>query len=235
MQYKYFKPLFGLAWILFALIATPNATNAQTLAVTEHGDTIYVYDNGTWSFSLEESGNGMSELDALDVEINFKEIQDPFSFPENAKKEARSRLGFFKIRYDDSVWKRLPPSELNEEAEMAFQMRDRDVYCMIISEEIEIGDENLFKIAMDNMGSVVDSEMEVIHAERRLVNNSPIIRGTYEVNMSGMNLLFDSYYYSDSRGSVQFTTWTGGNVWKKYESEILDLLNGFISIKTNDE
>ena len=50
---------------VFCLILLHGATLAQTIAVTELGDTIYVYSNGTWTYEPQE------EVPAVFNELSF--------------------------------------------------------------------------------------------------------------------------------------------------------------------
>ena len=50
-----------------------------------------------------------------------------------------------------------------------------------------------------------------------------------KTTFSDISFVFDTYYFSNELGSVQFTLWTSEKLWEKNISEIQDLLNGFIS------
>ena len=71
-------------------------------------------------------------------------------------------------------------------------------------------------------------EVVVKKVELRLVNGEELIRGVFNIEVTGLSFVFDAYYYSDEMGSVQFMAWTGDKLWENYENEIIELLNGFI-------
>ena len=121
----------------------------------------------------------------------------------------------------------MPAATLNEEAEFAFEARDSDIWCVVISEETPISPESLFKIAKNTMEETSGTTTEIIKAEYRTVNDTPVIRGALQANYGGIEFIFDSYYFSDDNGSVQFTTWTSSKVWEKNKELIHNLLNGF--------
>jgi len=204
---------------------------SQITAVTEKGDTIYVYNDGTWTFEEKDEEELVNELSYLDNVLKLDTITTKFKVGEKSTKEVTSQHDFFKVKYDKKVWKRVPPASLNPEAEFAFLAVDKDIYCMIISEEIEVGQENIVKIARKMMKDNTGGELEELITEQRNVNGTDIIRAVNKVEINGLNLVFDSYYYSGEFGTIQFSTWTGTNVHEKYEDEILELLNGLIITK----
>lgn len=217
---------------LFFLLAYGTVLSAQVKAITEFGDTIYVFDDGTWGFSpddeLDDKLEG-EEFDYLEEIIKIDTITAPFVVSNKTNKEARSKFDFFTIKYNSNEWKRLPPAELNPIAEIAFKAKNRDIYCMVITEELEIGQENLFKIALNNAKEKSGNEVDLKFAEHRTINGAEVIRAVYTVNINGLHLIFDAYFYSTEKGSIQFMTWTGNNLWEKCkDQEIAHLLNGLV-------
>lgn len=212
-------------------ISTLYQANGQTLAITIHGDSIYVYDNGTWSYELLEESPALSEFSFLDEEIEIDTIEQEFVFSDNLNKELRNVRDHFIIKYNSNNWKREPPALYNEDAEFALSSKKHDLWCIVISEETEIAPLSLFKIAKNMMEENIGAKVETKKVELRTVNGKEVLRAVVEAKVSGLNFIFDSYYYSDEMGSVQFTTWTGNSLWKKYEAEILELLNGFVVLK----
>jgi len=213
---------------LLVLLQLGSLCQAQITAITERGDTIYVFNDGTWSFYEDGGYQEETGLEYLDMELTFDSTEQVFTIPGDSKSNIKSDLGFFDINYNDKKWKRVPAGKFNEDAEIAFESKEKDMYAIIISEEIEIGAENIVKIALNNMEETMSTPPEVKLLQKRVVNGQPLIRAVYAINVSGMDLTFDSYYYSDWRGTIQFTTWTGSNLHGKYEKDIVDLLNGIL-------
>lgn len=224
MKYNQFIPT-----LVFLLVANILTAYGQTLAITEHGDSIYVYDNGTWSFELlEEMPNTESDLAFLSSELSIDTLSKEYKYTSKAKKQAKNARGQFTIKYDENTWKRVPPATLNGEAEFAFQSKTTDIWCVVISEITPIAADKLFRIAIKNMEESTGSTPEILKTEQRTVNGQQLIRGVLRANFSGIDLIFDTYYFSNDLGSVQFTTWTSATIWKSNESDILDFLNGFV-------
>ncbi|MCA6075037.1 hypothetical protein [Fulvivirga sedimenti] len=211
------------------LILLMQEVNSQIKAVTEKGDTIYVYDNGTWSFELlDELPDDSDELNFLSDVLVPDTIAQHFLVPGNATKEVSDARGMFTIRYDENKWRRVPPATLNEEADFAFQAKETDIWSIVIAEEITISPDKLFLIAKNTMKERIGYEPKVIKTEVRTVNGSEVVRGVLLAEFSGITFIFDTYYFSNDLGSVQFTTYTSDKIWERNEDLILELLNGFI-------
>ena len=82
------------------------------------------------------------------------------------------------------------------------------------------------------MKEATGSDPRVLKTELRTVNGQQLMRGVLGANFSGISFIFDTYYYSNDHGSVQFTTWTSDKVWERNKNDILELLNGFIVNQT---
>ena len=216
-------------FLIGLLIFFCSGLKAQTKAVTVNGDTIYVYDNGTWSFELLDEMPVVNELDFLNAELQIDTIKTEFTCPLNAKKEVENAEKIFRIKYDDKLWKRVPPATLNDEAEFAFESKKSDIWCAVISEETPILAYKLLLIAKKNMEDFSGTKATSLKTELLKVNGKEVIRGVLSANISGIAFIFDSYYYSNDLGSVQFTTWTSEKVWERNEMQIQDLLHGFIA------
>jgi len=214
--------------LILASIASVSS-NAQVQAITEHGDTIYVYDNGTWSFYDDRMPMGDRLERFKDVKIDIDTIATLFTVSKNSKKKAKGKLGFYDLMFDEKQWDRTPPANINPEAEMAFVGKDKGMWCLLIAEGMEIGKEQLFKIAVNMMKERTGAQVEILKVEQRNVNGKDVLRGVTKVEVQGMKLIFDSYYYSCPKGSIQVTVWTGENIYEEKREKIEELLNGLIA------
>lgn len=201
---------------------------AQTQAVMETGDTIYVYDNGTWSFELTEQAPVSEELAFTNVELTIDTLSQVQAYTSSANKEVKNINDQFRIKYNDKLWSRIPPATLNDEAEFAFQSKVNEIWCVVISEETPIQVDHLFRIAKKTMEETTGTEAKILKTELRQVNGENVLRGVLRAEFSGIVFVFDTYYFSNELGSVQFTTWTSEVVWQRNQDKIHDLLNGFI-------
>ncbi|MEM9918426.1 MAG: hypothetical protein AAF990_10045 [Bacteroidota bacterium] len=214
---------------LLLLMGVALTSLAQITAVTEKGDTIYVYNDGTWTFTddREQKADPIG-LNFLNEELRVDTLEGSFTVSENAQKEVISRLGTFRLKYDDKNWNRVPAGTLNAEAEMAFKHKEKEIYAIIIAEEIEVGLENIVKIAVKNMKDRTGSDIQQHKTQLKTVNNVPLINGVYGISASGLELTFDSYYYSGKAGTIQFLSWTGSSLYPKYADIIEEFHNGLV-------
>ena len=215
-------------FILLLSVLFHNLVYSQTQAITEDGDTIYIYNNGTWSYEPQDDMPLLeNDMGFLADELQLDTIKGEFFIPKSANKTLKNSRGQFIIKYNSALWERVPPATLNDEAEFALQSKTTDLWCIVISEETEIEASSLFKIARQTMEDNTGATTEIVKSEVRKVNGYDVVRGTLRANLSGISFMFDTYYFSNELGSVQFTIWTGDNIWKKNEKRILELLNGF--------
>ena len=204
-----------IAVILPIFLFYVSTVASQTKAVTVEGDTIYVYKNGTWSYEKLADSPEFNEFSFLDKELHIDTLSLDFKYSKNAKRQVTNADKQFIIKYDESKWKRVPPASLNEDAEFAFQSRQSDIWCVVIFEETPIDVDKLLRIAKKSMEDNTGSEVELLKTELRKVNGSNIMRAVMKAAFSGISFTFDSYYFSDEKGSVQFTTWASNKVWKR--------------------
>ncbi|WP_370087965.1 hypothetical protein [Ekhidna sp.] len=201
---------------------------SQTKAYTEYGDTIFVYDNGTWSFEELDSAPSIDEFNFLKRELSIDTISTLIVTSPESKKEVRNAGDQFTLKYNEKVWSRIPPANLNEEAEFAFQAKNFDAWCVVISEETKIPMDNLYRIAINQLEENLNGSVEILKVELRNINGSQVLRGVSKTEFGGIPIIFDSYYFSNEKGSVQVVTYASDVLWEKNKDKIHDLLNGFM-------
>lgn len=204
---------------LFFLIFSISVFSQET-AITERGDTVYLYSNGTWSYYQKFVADS-------DVKSALKVNPTPYSIPSSATSKINGLNSFYELWYDAKKWKRVPVGGLNQEADIALEYLKGEVFAMVIFEEIEIPMESLSSIALDNAGSAAP-DIKMIDREIRTVNNDSLICMQMDGSAQGMKISYYSYYYSNPKGSVQFHTFTGQNLLPKYKADMDELLNGII-------
>jgi hypothetical protein len=218
-----------LVSICFFISLQSSSLLAQIKAVTENGDTVYLYTNGTWSYELEEFNEEFNEeFDALSNEVQFDTITKPIVKSNNSTEKITSKLDFINFYYDKKLWKRIPPGTINSEAEFAFKHKEKDVFAAIISEEIEIGMTMIYQAAIMNAENGSGNPVNIIKKEIRTVNGVPMIHAIFEANFNGFEATFMGNYYSGENGTVQFISWTGTNIFQKHKDEMEALINGAV-------
>ena len=204
--------------ITFILSCVVIISSAQTKAITENGDEVLLYDDGTWK--------------ALDgAEISDEPIKtNPKEFTKNNRsgfllKSNRFNVGFW---LDTKKWK-FEKANSNESAEYELKLKDGDLYGMIIAEQMEIPLETLKKIAVDN-GRQVSPDLVIQNEEYRTVNGLKVLHLQMAGTMQGIKFFYYGYYFSNPNGTLQYVTWSAQNLLNTYQGEIENLLNGLVEL-----
>lgn len=201
------------------LLFTVQLINAQIKAITETGDEVILYNNGTWNY-LNDS---IIENDVIPVnEIKFVKGKKS-SFLVKSKK---LNIG---IWINPKSWS-FTKGTGNDAYEYQFQKKGDDLYAMLISEKMQIPIETLKGIAIEN-GRSVAPDIKVIKEEYRNVNGIQVLMMQMVGTIQGMRFTYYGYYYSNSNGTIQLITYTGENLINNYINDIEELLNGLIEIE----
>jgi len=206
-----------LILIVICLI-TISSVNAQKKAVTETGDEIILFDDGTWEYQ--------DDVDLKKTEIPTNPIQ--FKKDDNSTfllKSSKINLGFW---LNPKIWS-FKKGDENSESEYEIQLKDGDLYSMILTEKIEVPLETLKAIALEN-GREAAPDLKIVTEEYRMVNGIKVLHLQMNGTMLGIKFSYFGYYFSNSNGTVQFITYTSQNLIKEYKKECEKLLNGLVEI-----
>ncbi|MFC4636177.1 hypothetical protein ACFO3O_19880 [Dokdonia ponticola] len=207
--------------IIFALAFLGVFTvQAQQKAVTEVGDEVLLFDNGTWRYADNRASETSNE-----VPTN----------PERFVKDPEATFLLKSTKVDIGVW--LDPTEWsfqkaqdNPEAEYELQLKGEDLYGMIIAEKLEIPIENLRDIALEN-GREAAPDLSVIQEEYRIVNGQKVLFLQLNGTLQGIKFTYYGYYYSSPSGTVQFITYTSQGLLNSYIEDCEKILNGFVKVQ----
>jgi hypothetical protein len=210
------KKIFLLTGILTLLISS---SFGQKKAVTETGEEVILYTNGTWKY-LNDSVAGESE-----IKIN------PKAFKKSANatfliKSTKFNIGLW---VDSKKWS-FKKAVSNEDAEYELQLKGKDLYGMMLTESIELPLESMKSVALSNARSSA-ADAQVVKEEYRTVNNKRILMMQINGTTQGMKFSYYGYYFSSSKGTVQLVTYTAQNLLPDYLNEIEELLNGLVTVE----
>lgn len=213
---------------VFAFLITTLNLFAQERAITESGDTIYVYADGTWSYELDILGTAPRGK-AASYTVAPKETSKVFDAPADNKTELKGANVDYTIRYHYDTWKRLPAATLNPEAEFAFSSKDNgSVYAMVIPEGVELGTKGLFNIALQHMEKVSQKPIEVVEQEYRTVNGKKLISAIIYATVNDLDVVYYGYYYSGEDRTIQFLTYTLQSGFERAKPMMEAMLNGLL-------
>lgn len=192
---------------------------AQKKAVTETGEEVILFDDGTWEY---EDGAPISETE---ITTNSKLF----------KKENTSSFLLKSKKVNVGVW--LNPKKWsfqkavdNPIAEYQFQLKDSDLYGMIITEQVEVPLETLKSIAVEN-GKAAAPDLKVVKEEYRMINGIKVLLLQMNGTTQGIKFSYYGYYFSNDQGSVQFITYTSQKLMESYKDDCEKLLNGLVQTK----
>ena len=207
--------------IIFALafLGACSAINAQQKAVTEVGEQVLLYGNGTWKYANQDDET------ANTVQIN----PDPFFKNDDATFLLKSTKVDIGVWLDPTEWS-FQKAQDNPEAEYELQLKGEDLYGMIIAEKLEIPIENLKEIALEN-GREAAPDLQVIQEEYRTVNGQKVLFLQLNGTLQGIKFTYYGYYYSSPSGTVQFITYTSQGLLKSYIEDCEKILNGFVKVQ----
>ena len=205
-----------LTLLLFFLSAS--TLRAQVKAVTETGDEVILFQDGTWEYQDKENSP------EKEIPTNPKD----FTRPEDSSfllKSKRLNLGFW---IDPKKWSFQKGTE-NQDAEYEMELKEGDLYAMIITEKMEVPLQSLKAIAVEN-GRSVAPDLKVVKEEYRNVNGLKVLLLQMNGTMQGIKFTYYGYYFSSTNGSVQFITYTSQNLIDSFRPECEKLLNGLVEL-----
>lgn len=201
-----------LLLILLILIALP--AMASQKAITDTGEEVLLHPDGTWSY-IDESKAKREKL---------KTNPTPFTKPGDAFFLVKSTVNNTGYWIDATKWG-FEKAVSNKAAEYEFQLRGKDLYGLVITEEIIIPMESLVDIALENMRDMAP-DAHITLKEYREVNGLKLIHLILKATYNGINVVYKGYYYSNERGTTQLITYTSQELSGKYEKEAYAFLNG---------
>lgn len=206
--------------LLLAFLLVPFLNQAQINGITEYGDAVILYDNGTWEYNADS-------LNRDDTEI--QENPTPYTRSSNSKFLLKSKVINVGIWMNPEKWN-VEKSESGEAVEMTFKRKNEDLYGMIITERMEIPLESMKEIAVTNARNAA-SDLSVMEQEYRMVNGLRVLMLQMTGTIQGIKFIYYGYYYSNANGTTQLLTYTSDNLFQAYKSEMEVFLNGFVTVE----
>jgi hypothetical protein len=207
-------------FLLLLITACYYTCCAQTKAVTDVGDEVLLYPNGTWKYA---DGRTHASSSSDSVAIN------PGTFTKNKLatflvKSTKTNVGFY-LNPAEWVFEKGAPTEA---IEYRFKPKiSTDLYAMAITEKIEVPVENLPEVVLTNAQKKV-TDVEMVKKEFRMVNGKKILCLQYHGTVSGIKFVWMGYYYSSAAGTVQLVGATSENLFANSYRILENFLNGII-------
>ena len=191
---------------------------AQKTAVTETGEMVVLYEDGTWTY-LHKDSIAVEEI-PMNPNKYSKSIDSPFLL-----KSTRINMGC----YIDPVKWTFKRAEENEAAEYEINNMELGLYGMMITEKLDLPLESLANIALDNARDAAP-DVTVIKKEYRMVNGLKVLMMRMTGTIQNIKFSYYGYYYSTSMGATQFLVYSSEDLVDKNLGEIEELLNGLVEL-----
>lgn len=191
-----------------------------TRAITESGEHVILYSDGTWEF--EESAG---EAPLPNRTVNPQK----FLTPQTAKDVLKGKEISYQLFYDSKKWQK-PEEGSNDNAEFSLIHADKNVYAMVIPENVSVPLENLRNIVISN-ARAASKNVSILSEEERNVNGQKVIMLNIKADIEGMSFVYLYYIYSGENSAIQLICFTTEELFSEYRKDMEDLLNGFVLVK----
>jgi hypothetical protein len=205
-----------LTFIISLIFFFTNEGFSQIQAVTDKGDQVTLYEDGTWKYNIDSSETEEKEIPVSNIAYSKNE-KSSFEV-----KSTKVNAGVY-INTKDWTYKKNPIADAQE---YTFQSRGKDIYAMMITEKVDIPIENLKKLALSNARDAAP-DTKIVTEEYRMVNGKKIFFMQMNGSIEGMKFTYLGYYYSSEGGTIQFISYTTQNLLEEYKNDMFELLNGF--------
>jgi hypothetical protein len=193
------------------MIAGTAFSQTPIKARTESGKDVILSPDGTWKYATDTAPGAHTSTSATMTKAT------------NAKAVYKAQHGGFSIWYDESKWMMAPKAD--DEGRIEFRLKRGDGYAVAIIEELGMPTSTLKEIAVENAkGAAPDTK--VVLEETRTINGKEVVCMKMEGSVKGIPFRYYGYYYGGKAGSIQLLTFTGTQIFPKYEDDFLEFLNG---------
>lgn len=195
--------------------------SAQIKAVTDTGDEVLLFTDGTWKYVIETKNTDSVTINPL---VFFKPEAANFLLKSN-----RSKAGFW---LNSKKWNFEKSTDNN--IEYSFSLKENSsVGALVLSEQVSMELKSLRKFAIDNIQKA-SSKFTVIREEYRYVNGLKVLLLESDVVVQGIPIIYLNYYYSDSLSTVQLMSYAPKSLADKYRNAREELLNGLVITEENN-
>lgn len=195
-----------------------NLIHAQQKAITETGEEVILFDDGTWKLQHE------------DEKVEQETPTNPFKYKKDKESTFLLKSNKFNVGFwlNPKIWSFKKATE-ESEAEYKLQLKSGDIYGMIITEKVEIPLETLKTIALDN-GKAAAPDLKIVKEEYRTVNDIKVLLLQMNGTIKGIKFSYYGYYFSNANGTVQLITYSSKKILENNQTKIEELLNGLVEL-----
>lgn len=193
----------------------------QQKAVTETGEQVVLYNDGTWVYAVRDS------LHMEEISLN----PQPFIKGKKASFLLKSKRIGIGCWLDPKVWK-FGASPGHDAAEFEIDHVDGSMYALIITENLDLPMESLGNLAIQNAREAAP-DLRVTAREYRLVNGVKVLMLRMNGTIEDIRFAYFGYYFAENGGATQFLVYSAEDFMEENLAEAEDLLNGLVSLNKN--
>ncbi|MBS1774220.1 MAG: hypothetical protein JST82_15285 [Bacteroidetes bacterium] len=201
-----------------ALSISTITSYSQTRAVTDKGEEVILYADGTWK-SASITPAYETRLDTIAV---LKDKQASFL--------TKSNKVDFGIWINPKKWSFKPYGDAGLAVEYLYTLKGEDCYGMLITERVEVTNQKVSDIVL-SATKKIDPDAHIIREETRNVNGNICSYVELAAKNKGMSFVYIGYMISNPNGTVRVQAFTTSNLLSKYKTEMETFINGFVSVK----
>jgi hypothetical protein len=211
------RPILLLCLVLISLAAT-----SQTRALTDNGREVELYDNGTWKYVSDSSGN----KGGSSIKTNPK----VFTRPTTATFLVKSTHLNIGLYIDPLKWAFDSNKENKPNPEYNFTLKTTDGYALMMTEKTSIPLDKWPQIALMNARKAA-TQAKLVFAEYRTVNKKKVLALNFTATINDIDFTYMGYYYSNANGTVQLLSYTSSQLFETVHQDLENLLNGLVEIE----
>jgi len=202
--------------IVFFLLFT-TISKSQIKAVTENGDEVILYDDKSWKF-INENINKQ-----FDISKNYP----AFFHGKNSTFLLKSNINNIGVMLDPKKWSF--NKSASDDSEYEFELKNQELYGLMINEKVEIPLESLKEMAFYNFDFAAN-DANVLEQEHRYINDLLVLKIHMQGTIDGISVFYYGYYFSGADGTTQFITYSTTNLFEYYKNEAELFLNGLVEL-----
>ncbi|PJZ42365.1 hypothetical protein CH370_03815 [Leptospira kmetyi] len=187
-------------------------------ATTKGGRKVILNSDFTWKYADTNSDKNKTGKPATSMVVLTKSDEQDT--------ELKSESGEFSVWYNSKKWNRAAQKS-NKVSEYEFENKKRSGYAMVIFEGLEIPMESFPELLVVN-ARAIDPNAHLVETTDCKVNGRAGKLIKYAALFSGMKFIFYSFVTSNSKGSIQFTTYTLENRFDLEKEEFEGIISGLV-------
>lgn len=195
-------------------------TCAQVKAVTEDGNDVILFDNGTWKFVNESDAQSLEKIDENPAVFGKSTDQSILM------KSSRLDAGLY---YNPKKWK---ISNQTPAPHIEYFFTDKNIenplFGFMTTEKLQIHDlKSLKNLMLASIQKNVDY-FRLKQSEYRTVNGLKVLYLRYAANVKGLDFEYGTYYYLTNSGYCAVVFYSAQSEFEKNSAAAGQFLNGIV-------